>query len=270
MAIYRSVQMAFWTDAKIVDNFTPEDRYFYLYLFTNPHTNLCGCYEISIRQISNEIGYSKNAVENLIDRFIHVHHVLDYSSDTHEILLVNWHKYNWIRSDKFRKALMKEIQGIKHQSFRGFLESVLARNDTVSIPYEYRMDIPDSDSVTVTGTDSVTDSGTGTSQKYPYMEIIGYLNEKAGTAYRHTSRDTRGLIKTRIDQGFGEQDFYTVIDKKVAEWKGTEMEKYLRPMTLFGTKFESYLNQQMTHRNNDRYSVVDDWVRSRTNDGAGV
>ena len=46
MAIYRNVSMSFWTDSKVADDFTAEDRYFYLYLFTNPHTNLCGCYEI--------------------------------------------------------------------------------------------------------------------------------------------------------------------------------------------------------------------------------
>ena len=60
MAIYRTVSMSFWTDNKVTDDFTPEDRYFYLYLFTNPHTNLCGCYEISIKQIANEMGYSKD------------------------------------------------------------------------------------------------------------------------------------------------------------------------------------------------------------------
>ena len=49
MAIYRNVQTSFWTDVKIADDFNPEDRYFYLYLFTNPHTNLCGCYEVSVR-----------------------------------------------------------------------------------------------------------------------------------------------------------------------------------------------------------------------------
>ena len=52
MALYRTIQISFWTDTKIVDDFTPEDKYFYLYLFTNPHTNLSGCYEISKNQMS--------------------------------------------------------------------------------------------------------------------------------------------------------------------------------------------------------------------------
>lgn len=121
MAIYRMVSMTFWMDSNITDEFTPEDRYFYLYLFTNPHTNLCGCYEISIKQISNEIGYSKDSVENLIKRFEKVHKVISFSKDTNEILLINWNKYNWTSSEKFRKPLFKEIENIKNDSFRDYL-----------------------------------------------------------------------------------------------------------------------------------------------------
>ena len=103
MAIYRTVSMSFWTDSKVIDDFTPEDKYFYLYLFTNPHTNLAGCYEISIKQIASETGYSRETVDNLIKRLETVHDVLRYSSKTKEILLLNWHKYNWTSSEKFRK-----------------------------------------------------------------------------------------------------------------------------------------------------------------------
>ena len=73
-------------------------------------------------------------------------------------------------------------------------------------------------------------------------EVIEYLNAKAGTAYKPASKDTQKHIKARIAEGFSLSDFQTVIDKKVSEWKGTDMEQYLRPSTLFGTKFESYLN----------------------------
>ena len=82
------------------------------------------------------------------------------------------------------------------------------------------------------------------SQVLPYEEIINYLNLKANTHYRHNIKKTQSLISARFNENFTLDDFKRVIDNKVNEWKNTEMEKYLRPETLFGTKFESYLNQK--------------------------
>lgn len=75
-----------------------------------------------------------------------------------------------------------------------------------------------------------------------YSSVIAYLNEKAGTKYRSSTPKTQTLIRARAKEGFTLDDFKTVIDKKCAEWLGTNMEQYLRPETLFGSKFESYLN----------------------------
>jgi len=74
-------------------------------------------------------------------------------------------------------------------------------------------------------------------------EVIEHLNMLAGTCYRPSGQATRRLIQARTNDGFTLNDFKTVIDKKVTEWKGTDYEKFLRPETLFGSKFEGYLNQ---------------------------
>lgn len=75
-------------------------------------------------------------------------------------------------------------------------------------------------------------------------EIVDYLNAKLGTSYKATTKDTVSRIKARLKEGFTVADFKTVIDKKADEWSGDEkMVKYLRPSTLFGSNFESYLNQ---------------------------
>ena len=81
-------------------------------------------------------------------------------------------------------------------------------------------------------------------EKIPYEEIIDCLNRLAGTRYKSTTPKTRALIKARWEEGFKEIDFDTVIKKKCDSWLGTDMEKYLRPETLFGTKFEGYLNER--------------------------
>ena len=73
--------------------------------------------------------------------------------------------------------------------------------------------------------------------------IVEYLNLKANVHFKPTSNKTRTLISTRLREGFTEEDFKVVIDKKCTEWLNTDMSKYLRPETLFGTKFEGYLNQ---------------------------
>ncbi len=92
-------------------------------------------------------------------------------------------------------------------------------------------------------------------------EIISYLNEKAGTKYRASGSKTQRLIKARFNDGFNDEDFKKVIDIKVAEWSGTDMAKYLRPETLFGTKFESYLNQEVkkskTNKGGDSYGGLE-------------
>mgnify|MGYP000855915684 CR=1 FL=1 len=77
-----------------------------------------------------------------------------------------------------------------------------------------------------------------------YKAVIDYLNQKCKTNYRATTDKTKKLISARINEGFSLDDFKKVIDIKAAEWTGTDFEKYLRPDTLFGTKFESYLNQK--------------------------
>lgn len=76
-------------------------------------------------------------------------------------------------------------------------------------------------------------------------EVVDYLNAICGTNYRKNSAKTQSFIKARLNEGYTVDDFKTVISKKAKEWKGTEMEKYLRPETLFGTKFESYLNAKI-------------------------
>lgn len=77
-----------------------------------------------------------------------------------------------------------------------------------------------------------------------YINILSFLNEKTGKNFKHNSQKTRKLINARLREGYTEKDFYTVIENKCKDWlKDEKMNKYLCPDTLFGTKFEKYLNQ---------------------------
>lgn len=77
-----------------------------------------------------------------------------------------------------------------------------------------------------------------------YTAVVSYLNEKAGTNYRASAEKTKEKIRARLAEGFTLEDFKTVIDNKCAEWLNTDYAKFLRPETLFGPKFEGYLNQR--------------------------
>lgn len=80
----------------------------------------------------------------------------------------------------------------------------------------------------------------------PYKEIVDYLNQKTNKNFKYTSKSTQRLINARFKEKFTVDDFKTVIDTKTSQWlKDKKMSAYLRPDTLFGTKFESYLNEQV-------------------------
>lgn len=93
-----------------------------------------------------------------------------------------------------------------------------------------------------------------TVQSTEVKEIVEHLNQVCKTNYKHTSAKTKTLVKTRLKEGFTLDDFKKVHIVKFTEWNGTDMQKYLRPETLYGTKFESYLNQELT--TNDKYKAV--------------
>lgn len=165
MAIFRCVSPNFWSDPKVDDDFTPEDKYFYLYLLTNPHTTLSGCYELGKRQASRELGYNEETVDRLIYRMETVHNVIRYNKATKEILLLNWHKYNWSKSPKCLKGVEYSLQNIKSDAFRKYCA------DTLSIQYRYSIDT--TVSVTATVTEPITETVI-----YPNRDSLNNSEEK--------------------------------------------------------------------------------------------
>ena len=80
-----------------------------------------------------------------------------------------------------------------------------------------------------------------------HFEIIEYLNMKTGSKFKATTKPYIQAIRSRLKEGYTVDDFKTVIDKKCREWKGTKLEKYLTPKTLFApSHFDTYLNSNET------------------------
>ncbi|PFF41869.1 DnaD domain-containing protein [Bacillus cereus] len=117
MAKYRHVQTTFWSDPKVTEEMTPEDRYFYLYLMTNEHTTQIGVYQITRKQMAFELGYSIESAKALLDRFTKHHELIVYNEETREICILNWGKYNLIKGGKpIEDCIQKELKTIKDLS----------------------------------------------------------------------------------------------------------------------------------------------------------
>ena len=178
MAYYRNVSINFWTDVKIDDTFTPEDKYFYLYLITNPHTNLCGCYEISLKQMERETGYNEDTVLRLLKRMEQEHKVIRYDGQTKEILMINWSKYNWSKSEKLKSAVLKQVSKIKSKDFQKIIIEILENRLT---PSQIQNTVSDTDiTVTVSDTVSVSDTDTDVSIGYGYpIDTVSKTKKKS-------------------------------------------------------------------------------------------
>jgi hypothetical protein len=115
VGIKRIVDTSFWTDGK-VDDFSPEDKYFMLYLLTNPFSTQLGIYEISIKQVAFQMGYSVDAVKVLIDRFESKYKMILFSPETNEIAIKNFLRHSIIKGGApVRDCLIKEIKKVKNR-----------------------------------------------------------------------------------------------------------------------------------------------------------
>lgn len=255
MAIYRNVQLSFWTDNKVEDEFTPEDKYFYLYLLTNPQTNICGCYEVSYSQLTNQTGYNKETVNRLLERFEKIHKVIRFNKNTKEILILNWYKYNWSKSPDVVKGVLKVAEHIKSKEFKKYVFDNIKSVENRTVLGQSKDSLLDSVQTSVSDTDTVINNiyTKEDNTLNTIKEIINYFNDKCNTNYKYGTKSTQKHISARLSEGFTFDDFKIVIDKMYDEWHGTDMEKYLRPETLFAGKFEGYLNRKAGKKNNSTF-----------------
>ncbi|WHY76258.1 DnaD domain protein [Neobacillus sp. WH10] len=100
MAKFRMIHTEFWDDPKVVEEMTPEDKFFFLYLLTNSNTTQIGIYQITKKQIAFDMGYSIESVNALLERFINHHKIVVYNQETRELAIKNWGRYNFNRGGK--------------------------------------------------------------------------------------------------------------------------------------------------------------------------
>lgn len=200
----------FWIEKNKANNAHYHDGYYWTYSSREALSNLFSYLT------SRQIGY---AVQKLIDDGI--------------VITGNYNKSNYDRTLWY--AITKKGYSILQNC--EIKETELQNRDT-----EIVKPIPD----IIPFTDKETDIRINNIYIH---EIVDYLNTVCGTSYKASTDKTRKLINARLNEGFTVDDFKTVIHKKSREWLNTDYAKYLRPETLFGTKFESYLNALNSHNN---------------------
>ena len=266
MGIKRVVDTDFWKDDVVAEKYSAEDRYFFLYLLTNPNSKQCGIYHLPLRVIAFEMGHSKDSVESIVDRFEQRFKNIIYNKETQEIAILNFLKHSIVKGGKpVEDCIRKELEKVKDKSlivavYKHMLEHMenhIEKNERsmyLGIKQVF-LSFIDENEINNEFDNEIHNDNDNDNERIvpriveriviPYEEIIDYLNLKANTNYRASTKKTQTLIKARFNEGFTLEDFKKVIDTKTAQWLGNkEMEMYLRPETLFGNKFEGYLNQK--------------------------
>ncbi len=143
-----------------------------------------------------------------------------------------------------------------NKNYKGWLNSSEVTN---KLPPNKKDTHTGSELVTATGSELAPQIKKKENNKEIYISIVDYLNIKANKNYKATTKKTQSLIDGRLKEGFTLDDFKKVIDNKIATWKGTEWEKYLRPETLFGNKFEGYLNEKNSIKETEESLQGSNW-----------
>lgn len=217
-----------------------------------------------ITSLSNKYGYC-TATNSYFARLYEV------VKETISRRISNLTKYGYLKIET-----VKDGKQIKQRKMYPLTQSSIPIDVKINTPIDNSVNTPidanvkeNNTSINNTSINNInrinTLSGNPTTHQPHYQPIINYLNEKTGKHYKHTTNKTQTVIKARWNEGFTEDDFKKVIDNKVTEWTGTDMEKYLRPETLFGTKFEGYLNQE-SNNNQSTNQYTDAFERAAQSD----
>ncbi|WP_207871910.1 hypothetical protein DOK78_002561 [Enterococcus sp. DIV2402] len=168
----------------------------------------------------------------------------------------------WLKSLEDNGYIQRNYKykaGSKEIAMRWVTISTQSREEKVPIPRNQK--VPDN-SIVINNTSNNV-SNIDKLEYIPYKSVIDYLNNKTGKKYKITQK-WKDLIKSRWNEGQRLNDFVKVIDIKSAQWlSSNEMNKYLRPQTLFGNKFDEYLNeyQAPVEQNNNEYQRTQEELR---------
>lgn len=278
MRLYGSIHTKFWTHADI-QKLSDQAKLLAAYLLSSSHTNMLGCFRIPIGYIAEDLKWDFVVVTKALDELSAINY-LTYDSANSWIFIHNFLKFNPIENPnqgrsiaklfdempknlKFIQQLINSIlehDGFIQEEFRNTLE-------TLSQPFRNQdqnqyQDQKQNQELSMSGKPDVDPLKTSffekqkneqASLKAQALEILQFLNQKTGRAYRPAETNLK-LIMARLKSGATVGQCFQIIAKKTREWRGNpKMDEYLRPATLFNaTKFEQYVGELVTQKHEEK------------------
>ncbi|MCM3455417.1 hypothetical protein M3685_15945 [Heyndrickxia oleronia] len=243
MAKFRHVQISFWQDPKVLEEMTPEDKYFYIYLLTNPNTTQIGVYQVTKKQIMFEIGYSIESVNSLIERFQNMHKLIKYNPNTREIAILNWGKYNLIKGGKpILDCVQKELNEVKDVSLLSDMVDKIPNESIRQLFYnriEQKNNIITNDTLHDTLDDTPTISGQKEKEK-----------EKENNIYSNEFEQFWILYPRKIDKKKAYKSFIKILKAYSLDVILSGTEKYSKQVTGVEKKF---IKHPSTFLNNESF-----------------
>lgn len=246
---YRNIHVKVWTDDRfpfIGDNC----QLTIFHLLTTPLSTPFGLYRASLPALAAEKRWSEKRYRNAFKKVIGMGFV-KYDETHHVVFIPNFLKYNPPKSPNVLKSwgkVFKEIPDTKLKTeFLYSLEALIKGLDegfqeAYEEAFGKAMPIQEQEQEQ----EQLTGAGAGNNT---VEQVTDFLNLKANTSYKTNTKKTKELINARIKEGYTLDDFKNVINKKIKSWgNDPKMSRYLRPETLFGNKFESYLNEKEVSR----------------------
>jgi uncharacterized phage protein (TIGR02220 family) len=269
MRIYGSIQTKFWVHPEI-KKLSDQAKLLGAYLLSSPHTNMLGCFRIPIGYIAEDLNWDSDLVRKALNE---LSAILFITYDSDWIFIGNFLKYNPIENPNQGKSIAKLFDDVpknivfssqlinKLQEYSEYLQDdFINRLETLSEPFRNQdQDQDQKQEILMSGKPDVdplfeenknekfgssSSQNTNTSLKQQAIEILQFLNEKTGRAYRPVGTNIN-LIVARLKSGITISQCFKVIARKTRAWKGDpKMDEYLRPATLFNaTKFEQYVGE---------------------------
>lgn len=254
---YQKVFTQIWHDEKFC-MLSEDAKTLFIYMLTCPHGNAIGVFvlpdQYAVADLKWDLKRYAKPFRELIAEGMILHDPV-----SRLICIKNHLKHNPLENENQAKAASKIVASLPKSTLYSAILKQLTKqyHEPLLVQLRERYAKPETGTEAGTGTEAVSETGTETGTEtdagkpaispVAFEAIVQDLNSKTGKEYKHTSKQTRNLIQTRWNDGFRQDDFFKVHSNMAAKWlTDPKMQQYLRPETLYGTKFESYLNTQVT------------------------